>query len=406
MQQERSQSLHVVCIGCGAPDKGMGWFHLTQLLQESRVRVQSVVEPWFLGPSCKDDSPDLRAFQAFQESVVHEHPEISFVAAIEDLPNPGTELGDAAAPILAVFATRTNLLKDSFVAACNKGITHAYLEKPGAGTAEQMKEIQETACRNNVCVMVGYNKCVSDYVQDALEEFRRHPVRLVTLEHNNPFEPDSRELKDFSAGPGNEGLVHNMLCHELATAALYFGMSCSCISSLTLDTKRSKVFSNAHGTRDWQQLAFRVSLAGSALELEFFANRCGGDFSCLHLADEDESNNNGKRNRHSSFRLPSESHEQWMMEVRAKSPNIRGYFLLQAPDYRRLKNKYVDHILSRRQGVPSGGVDIPVALEVLRLADFIAPTVDKLWDGAAPWRWTPEDRCSTAAVDKSKKQSY
>jgi hypothetical protein len=41
----------VVLIGCGAPLRGMGWYHAKQLLlgECPSAKLCYVVEPWFLG---------------------------------------------------------------------------------------------------------------------------------------------------------------------------------------------------------------------------------------------------------------------------------------------------------------------------------------------------------------------
>mmetsp|Transcript_51293 Transcript_51293/g.134699 ORF Transcript_51293/g.134699 Transcript_51293/m.134699 type:complete len:376 (-) Transcript_51293:100-1227(-) len=368
----------VVSVGCGAPKLGMGWYHLTQLLEEPSVRVRAVVEPWFLGPGI--DAPGAQAFRRFREDVQSEHPEVNFLAAVEDLPDFSDTSVAGGAPTLAVIASRTCDALGLFRAVCNKGVTHVYVEKPGAETAEQLKEMQEIAASSNVAVLVGYNKNVSQYIQDALAEIDKSPAPLaVTLEHNNPFKPGN-ELMDFAGGPGGEGLVHNMFCHELALAVSFFGLTCDSIQSLTLDAVRSELFHLPDGRTDWQSLAFRVALTGEASRnLTFFADRCGGNFSCVHLGDA------GTDRR--SFRLPSTEHETWVETMREKDSEIRGYFLLQSPDYRRLKRRFIDHILEGEPGVPHGAVDLAGALEVLRLADLIAPLVKDLWTGGEPWQW-------------------
>jgi hypothetical protein len=42
----------VVLVGCGAPNRGMGWWHAVQMLkgQVPHAKLCHVVEPWFLGP--------------------------------------------------------------------------------------------------------------------------------------------------------------------------------------------------------------------------------------------------------------------------------------------------------------------------------------------------------------------
>jgi hypothetical protein len=41
----------VVLVGCGAPLRGMGWYHAVQMLNDEvpHAKLCYVVEPWFLG---------------------------------------------------------------------------------------------------------------------------------------------------------------------------------------------------------------------------------------------------------------------------------------------------------------------------------------------------------------------
>lgn len=41
----------VVLVGCGAPKRGMGWYHAEQLLKDKcpSAKLCFIVEPWFLG---------------------------------------------------------------------------------------------------------------------------------------------------------------------------------------------------------------------------------------------------------------------------------------------------------------------------------------------------------------------
>ena len=46
-----SNQCEVVLIGCGAPLRGMGWYHAKQLLlgECASAKLSYVVEPWFMG---------------------------------------------------------------------------------------------------------------------------------------------------------------------------------------------------------------------------------------------------------------------------------------------------------------------------------------------------------------------
>ena len=41
----------VVLVGCGAPNRGMGWYHAEQMLRGDipSAALSYIVEPWFLG---------------------------------------------------------------------------------------------------------------------------------------------------------------------------------------------------------------------------------------------------------------------------------------------------------------------------------------------------------------------
>jgi hypothetical protein len=41
----------VVLVGCGAPKRGMGWYHAVQMMKGKcpSARLCYIVEPWFLG---------------------------------------------------------------------------------------------------------------------------------------------------------------------------------------------------------------------------------------------------------------------------------------------------------------------------------------------------------------------
>jgi hypothetical protein len=41
----------VVLVGCGAPKRGMGWYHAVQMLNDkcSSAKLCFIVEPWFMG---------------------------------------------------------------------------------------------------------------------------------------------------------------------------------------------------------------------------------------------------------------------------------------------------------------------------------------------------------------------
>eukprot|EP00420_Gonyaulax_spinifera_P028903 CAMPEP_0197895032 /NCGR_PEP_ID=MMETSP1439-20131203/36279_1 /TAXON_ID=66791 /ORGANISM="Gonyaulax spinifera, Strain CCMP409" /LENGTH=87 /DNA_ID=CAMNT_0043515429 /DNA_START=77 /DNA_END=337 /DNA_ORIENTATION=+ len=77
-----SDPISVTVVCCGAPKRGMGWYHCKQLL-DGRVdgaKLTDVVEPWFLGGG--KDSPPAKEFAEWAEA----NPSVTFHASIEDMP--------------------------------------------------------------------------------------------------------------------------------------------------------------------------------------------------------------------------------------------------------------------------------------------------------------------------------
>merc|ERR1711865_573333 len=62
------QACDVVLVGCGAPNRSMGWYHATQLLEMPNTRLTDVVEPWYLGAGAgSSGSDDFAAFRVHLE---------------------------------------------------------------------------------------------------------------------------------------------------------------------------------------------------------------------------------------------------------------------------------------------------------------------------------------------------
>jgi predicted dehydrogenase len=357
--------------------------HVGRLMQNPDTRVAAVVEPYFLGPGAS--SPGAAAFNKLRDELTG----VQFYAEVAELPQR------SAPARLVLLAGRTCDAPGLFAAAIEKGATHVYIEKPGAESAEKLIALRELAAEHSVEVVVGYNKNVATYTRDALAALRKCQDALptVTLEHCNDFAP-GEPLADFLRGPGGEGMLHNMCCHELALAATLFGVSCARVRSVTLDARRSELIDLGEGRSDWSRVAFRLELHGASEndkpedgcvlldEFTLSADRCGGNFSRVRLEYGD-----GEQVEH---RLPNVEHEKWIFAEQAKDPEIRPYFLQQAQDYERLKAEFIAHIVAGKPGIPSGVVGLDGAVEALRLADMLKPALKQCWVQGAPWRWEPE----------------
>ena len=60
----RKDTVDVVVVGCGLPKKGVGWFHLIQLLDLPNVNVRAVVEPFYFNNRPKGFDNLVQSLQA------------------------------------------------------------------------------------------------------------------------------------------------------------------------------------------------------------------------------------------------------------------------------------------------------------------------------------------------------
>lgn len=112
----------VILVGCGAPLRGMGWYHAVQMLggECPSAKLCHIVEPWFLGPGA--EGPGGPEFAEFMK----QYPHVQFHKSLADVP-PVTEGVKRLALISGRTADNPRLLGESIAAGC----TVIYLEKPG-----------------------------------------------------------------------------------------------------------------------------------------------------------------------------------------------------------------------------------------------------------------------------------
>ena len=64
-------------------------------------------------------------------------------------------------------------------------------------------------------------------------------------------------------------------------------------------------------------------------------------------------------------------------EMALKDPDMMPYFVLQHDDYIKLKETATSHILSGASGAPPGMATIDIAVETLRVAEYLTPFLQK-----------------------------
>ncbi|KAL3925967.1 MAG: hypothetical protein SGPRY_003528 [Prymnesium sp.] len=350
----------------------MGWYHGKQMLEGDvpSAHLTTIVEPWFLGQGA--DSPPGQAFAAWADEMRAAY---------------GTK-----------FCKGIDELEIKVIAA---GVTHIYLEKPGAPSVAELEEMMQYPKAKGVPVYMVYNKNVTPYVLKALAVQQATPGAAIEFIHNNAYKTD--ELAEcFERNAGREGMLKNMAIHELALLATYFGVTVDNIDSVAPDAEFSECLTlvgpSGKEFTDFARVGFTVTTKdGKSVTVK--ADRCGstsgGNSVAIVSVDGSE-----------VFRSETPDDElKAHCEAMAKAdPEMMPYFFLQMltaeiyrmraketeacikcghsndralpvqhDDYITLKERATAHILSGADGAPEGMATIEIALETLKVAEYLTP---------------------------------
>merc|ERR1719296_225183 len=271
----------VVLVGCGAPNRGMGWYHAIQMLEGRcpSASLDYIIEPCFLGGGAS--GPGGPEFKEWKEEAEAKYG-TKFGTSLSDLPAPEQ-------PRMALISGRTadnpRLLSESIASGCKV----IYLEKPGAPTVAELATMKEEAEAADVEVLMGYNKNVCKYVRNTREYAAANPGSHVTFVSNNAYENTAESLGECFERNA-EGMLKNMAIHELALLVSFYDVSVENIESVTADKEFSSMQTLAGPTgkdfTDFDRIKFTIKTK-TGKEVSVQADRCGGDTSYATVSDSD-----------------------------------------------------------------------------------------------------------------------
>jgi predicted dehydrogenase len=360
MNAESGQA-EVVLVGCGAPNRGMGWYHGIQMVENKcpSASLDFVVEPWFMGAG--GEGPGGDDFKKCQAEWEAEYG-VKFATSLQDLPPP-------SAPRLALISGRTADNPRLLSEAIATGSKCIYLEKPGAPTVAELEAMREEAEAAGVEVLMGYNKNVCKYVSKTRDFAASTPGSHVTFVSNNAYENTAESLGECFERNA-EGMLKNMAIHELALLVSFYDVSVENIESVTADKEFSSMqtLPGPSGTEytDFDKIKFTIKTKNGN-EVSVQADRCGGTDSYATVSKDDEE----------IFRyyMPDEDDKKLVEELTAKYPTAMPYFFTQDPDYITVKERVAKHTVD---GQPAEGIaTIGVAVETLRVAEYLTPMLQE-----------------------------
>eukprot|EP00558_Chaetoceros_sp_UNC1202_P013865 CAMPEP_0197237154 /NCGR_PEP_ID=MMETSP1429-20130617/4056_1 /TAXON_ID=49237 /ORGANISM="Chaetoceros sp., Strain UNC1202" /LENGTH=402 /DNA_ID=CAMNT_0042696105 /DNA_START=132 /DNA_END=1340 /DNA_ORIENTATION=- len=360
MNAESGQA-EVVLVGCGAPNRGMGWYHGLQMVENKcpSASLDFVVEPWFMGPGAEGPGgDDFKECQAEWESTYG----VKFATSMQDLPPP-------AAPRLALISGRTADNPRLLTECIANGSKCIYLEKPGAPTVAELQAMKDEAEAAGVEVLMGYNKNVCKYVSKTRDFAASVAGSHVTFVSNNAYENTPESLGECFERNA-EGMLKNMAIHELALLVSFYDVSVENIESVTADKEFSSMQTLAGPSgkewTDFDKIKFTITTKNGN-EVSVSADRCGGTDSYATVTKGAEE----------KFRyyMPDEDDKKLVDELTSKYPTAMPYFFTQDPDYITVKERVAKHTVD---GKPAEGIaTIGVAVETLRVAEYLTPILQE-----------------------------
>ena len=217
------------------------------------------------------------------------------------------------------------------------------------------------------------NKNVTKYVTEALAaESAAGPGATTAFYHNNAYQ--KHELGECFERNA-EGMLKNMAVHELALLVTYYGVRGDNIANIAVDKKYSSCQTLRGGDTgapftDFDAIGFTLTTT-EGRTVSVYADRCGdaggGGYSEAIVS----------LNGQEKFRsmTPDDELKAIVSAKQANNPDWMPYFHLQHDDYVTLKERVCKSILEGKK--PEGIATIEVAIETLKVAEFLTPTLRK-----------------------------
>jgi len=351
----------VVLVGCGAPNRGMGWYHAIQLIDKQcpSATLDYVVEPWFLGPG--RDSADGKEFGKCQLEWEDKHG-IMFLKSLQELPRD-TIREHIVPPRLTLLSGRTADNPRLFKEAIDAGSQSIYLEKPGAPTVKELQLMKEQAQKNNVRVFMGYNKNVSKYVCKTREFMKNMPNSKVKFVSNNAYENTEESLGECFER-NCEGMLKNMVIHELALLVCFYGAKVDNIQSVQTNKEFSSlqtlVGPSGNFFTDFDKIQFTLTMRNGT-QVSVQADRCGGSDSYAMIEV------GGKEVQR--YTMPDQEDKDIVKKLEKKYPTAMPYFFTQDADYQIVKEKVAKNLVDGSEA--EGIATIEEAIETLKVAEYL-----------------------------------
>jgi hypothetical protein len=189
----------------------------------------------------------------------------------------------------------------------------------------------------------------------------------ITFVSNNAYENTPESLGECFERNA-EGMLKNMAIHELALLVSFYDVTVENVESCTADKEFSscQTLKGPSGKEftDFDKIKFTIKTK-TGKEVSVQADRCGGDTSYA-MVEKD-----GKEVfRHS---MPDEDDKAMVTKLQEQYPGAMPYFFSQDPDYITVKERVSNFCANGAEA--TGVATIDIAVETLRVAEYLTPTL-------------------------------
>ena len=160
-----------------------------------------------------------------------------------------------------------------------------------------------------------------------------------------------------------------MAIHELALLVSFYDVTVENIDSVTADREFSSMQTlpgpSGKMFTDFDKIKFTIKTKTGKV-VSVAADRCGGTDSYATVTDATGSE---------AFRyyMPDDEDKATVLKLQAEYPTAMPYFFTQDPDYVTVKERVAKFTATGEEAV--GLATIDVAVETLRVAEFLTPTL-------------------------------
>ena len=358
---EEDKFLDVVIVGCGLPKKGIGWFHLMQLLQMPNVNVRAVVEPYYLDKKkCPYPPPE---FVDLMGTLVEMDIQCYYHVG---------ELEIFQQPTLCIIAGDTTENPQLFQQCVGLGATHIFLEVPGAPSIGHLREMKSFAETRGVQVYMGYQNLTAQYIEKAVALSRSIRNSHVFFCHNDTHQ--STELhRVFARYP--EGMLRSMASQELAILVSQYKVVANVIDKFKVNTnrlfsERTTFYNKANGAQltDYSRVAFKITTK-KGQNVSVMADRCGGLVSFAVVKNQ-------KGEEIQRFESHDEEEVSNIRRQIREDKEMTRQFIVHSEDFLEIKRRVVQSILNG--GAPMNVASIQDGIDVMTLADYCTKEINSV----------------------------